>query len=317
MSELGRLLAEAREARALSHADVEAVTRIRQKYLEAMERGQFSALPSGATGRGLLRTYARFLGLDEAETLRRYAVESGDAGETTPMAEPGHPRLLDYRPVEVRLMDSRPRFAWLLPALGVLLLLAAIGGGVWWLNRNPGWNPLAAFGPAPTATSTPQPPIATRPLPLPTAAIPPPTMTAPAPLPTSDLLPLPTPTVPATVTPTPRPSATPEVTSRLALTVRITQRAWLRIQVDGATALEDTLEAGQTRTWEASRTITLRTGNAGGVNLLLNGQDLGAAGGAGQVVERSWTSEGGNVSEIAVGTITPTLRPTSTPTPTG
>ena len=39
MSELGRLLSEARTAKGRSLADVEAATRIRQKYLEALENG--------------------------------------------------------------------------------------------------------------------------------------------------------------------------------------------------------------------------------------------------------------------------------------
>ena len=69
MSDLGRLLSEARAAKGWSYADVEAATRIRQKYLEALESGNFDALPGGAIGRGFLRNYSLFLGLDAEETV--------------------------------------------------------------------------------------------------------------------------------------------------------------------------------------------------------------------------------------------------------
>ena len=64
MSELGRLLYEARTAKQLSLADIEAVTRIRQRYLEALENGDYASLPRGTVARGFVRTYAAYLGLD-------------------------------------------------------------------------------------------------------------------------------------------------------------------------------------------------------------------------------------------------------------
>jgi len=137
------------------------------------------------------------------------------------------------------------------------------------------------------------------------------------PTPTSDLLPLPTPTVPPTITPTPRPTATPEVVaSIIVLDMSIPQRAWVRVVVDGQIVEESTLETGTTRSWEANDSISVRTGNGGGVNLTLNGEDLGPMGKVGQVVERTWIVDQGQVTEAMTGTPTPTLVPTFTPTPT-
>jgi hypothetical protein len=64
----------------------------------------------------------------------------------------------------------------------------------------------------------------------------------------------------------------------------------------------------------AEQAITLRTGNAGGIRLTLNGEDLGTMGGVGEVVERTWIVDQGEVSE-AIGP-TPTSLPTATPTAT-
>jgi hypothetical protein len=140
-------------------------------------------------------------------------------------------------------------------------------------------------------------------------------------MPTSDLLPLPTPTLPPTITPTPRPTATPEVVARIALTVRISQRAWLRVTSDGAVVLEGILEPEQSQSWEAINSLKVLTGNAGGVDLVLNGAEMGKMGNVGQVIERSWVVERGQVNEQAPTTGTGTPAPTQalprTPTPSG
>ena len=142
------------------------------------------------------------------------------------------------------------------------------------------------------------------------------------PTPTSDLLPLPTPTVPPTITPTPRPTATPEVTTGISLTVSVlqNQKAWVRVVVDGEVAEENTLSGGTTRSWEANSSLTIRTGNGGGVGLVLNGEDLGRMGAVGQVVERTWVIDQGEVTEAATGAPTQTKAPAkkpATPTPAG
>ncbi len=324
MSELGRLLAEARVAKELSLADVEAVTRIRQKYIEALEAGNYAALPRGAVARGFLRTYARFLGVDPEETLRRYMQESGDTGEEVSIAEPGKPRLVDYRAVEVELMDTRPNLSWLRWVIGPLVI-AAVGVAIWLLlNGSLGWNPLAVLAPAPTATPVVSLPRASATPPQAAIAAPkPPTVTAPPaptvlPMPTSDLLPLPIPTTEPTVTPTPRPTATSEVVGRLTVMMQVTQMAWVEVTVDGSkVVLGENFKAGEVRTWEARRSVTVRTGNASGVNLTLNGKELGAMGKINEVIERTWVvAEGGQVTEAA-GTVTPTPKPTLTPTPAG
>ncbi len=312
MSELGRLLCEARTAKEVSLADVEAVTRIRQKYLEALETGEYSRLPRGTVARGFLRTYAAYLGLDVDATLQQYTQESGDACDEVLIAEPGKPRLADYRPLEVELADERPPASWW-PWLAALAITIVLGTTGWWfLNRYPGSNLFRAFGPAPTVTATNTP---TRWV---VTATPEPTNTPaePLPMPTSGLFTLPTPTVPASPTPTPRPTMTPEVVAHISLEVRTTQRSWLRVTVDDQTPEEGMLAADQSRTWDADESIVLRTGNAGGVSLILNGEDLGTMGGIGEVAERSWIVDQNGITETTFGTVAPTTSPLPTPSPT-
>ncbi len=90
---LGQLLQEAREARALTLDEVERRTRIRVKYLEALESGDISLLPSTTHAKGFLRNYAQFLQLDANELVARFGEITGvgTAPVTTLTAAPGPP----------------------------------------------------------------------------------------------------------------------------------------------------------------------------------------------------------------------------------
>lgn len=64
MFDIGASLAAARETRGYSLADAERLTNVRQKYLSALERADFDALPGRTYARAFLRTYASALGLE-------------------------------------------------------------------------------------------------------------------------------------------------------------------------------------------------------------------------------------------------------------
>jgi cytoskeleton protein RodZ len=64
MFEIGNSLREARTRRRIEIAQAEQVTKIRGKYLRALEDEQFGLLPAQTYIKGFLRTYADYLGLD-------------------------------------------------------------------------------------------------------------------------------------------------------------------------------------------------------------------------------------------------------------
>ena len=71
--ELCRLLRAARERRSMTIEDIARVTRIPDHSLRRLEAGEFEDLPGDVFVRGFLRSYARCVGLDAADVLRRYA----------------------------------------------------------------------------------------------------------------------------------------------------------------------------------------------------------------------------------------------------
>lgn len=64
MRTVGVILKEARLAKGLTLEEVELATKIRAKFLAAMESDDFSRLPTPAVTRGFVNNYADFLGLD-------------------------------------------------------------------------------------------------------------------------------------------------------------------------------------------------------------------------------------------------------------
>jgi hypothetical protein len=64
MFEIGNSLREARMRQGLDYPQVELATKIRAKYIRALEEEEFEILPSGTYIKGFMRSYADFLGLD-------------------------------------------------------------------------------------------------------------------------------------------------------------------------------------------------------------------------------------------------------------
>ena len=77
MDSLGTFFREAREAQGLSLQDVGTSTRIQEFYLNALEEEQFDSLPQKVFTKGFVRTYAKTLGLDEEEAVRRFTISAG------------------------------------------------------------------------------------------------------------------------------------------------------------------------------------------------------------------------------------------------
>jgi cytoskeleton protein RodZ len=281
MSELGRRLHEAREARGLTPAELEAATRVRQKFILDLESGQFSDLPPAIYVRGQLRTLAAFLGLDPGELIALYE-------EEVPAVEPSPPPQILAQPlVPPRRFD---------PELFVgIVLLVAVVAVLGWVFRSY-IQPLADATPTPTLTLTLQ-------------------ATA---TPTETLLPTATETLPppsVTPRPTDTPSITPSPTSAVGailLTVTITDTSWVRVLADGDQVFQGTVQPGESQTWGARQAIAIRVGNAGGVKVTVNGVEQPSLGPPGMVVDRAWVLS----PDGSIVSLTPPPVGTATATPT-
>lgn len=78
----------------------------------------------------------------------------------------------------------------------------------------------------------------------------------------------------------------------LNLELKVIERTWLQISVDDSVAADHIFESGMARNWRALNKFQLHIGNAAGVRLILNGQDLGRLGNSGQVIKIDLTENG-------------------------
>lgn len=84
---LGDVLRAAREARGVDLARVERDTKIRVRYLSALERGDFRELPGSVYTKGFLRNYGSYLGLDTEYLVDLYRLESSAAPVERPTVQ--------------------------------------------------------------------------------------------------------------------------------------------------------------------------------------------------------------------------------------
>jgi cytoskeletal protein RodZ len=118
---LGQMLREAREAKRWDIARAERETRIRARYLVALEQGDYRDLPSTVYTRGFVQNYARFLGLDPDLCLDLYRLEA------TPDAAP-RPAITAPRPVALRRRGTLILTRGRVIAVTLVVLVVALGG---------------------------------------------------------------------------------------------------------------------------------------------------------------------------------------------
>ncbi len=146
MPSIGETLREARMRQRLDIADVESRTKIRAKYLRALENEEFGMLPGPTFVKTFLRTYAEMLGLDPHVLVEEYRAhyEGEDELELQPLG-PTSSAARERR----RGPRLGPGSVALLALVAVLGVLLAIG-----LASDDGGDDDAAEAPETTAERT-------------------------------------------------------------------------------------------------------------------------------------------------------------------
>lgn len=300
MDELGSLLREAREAKGLTLAEVQDEIRISSKYLEALENGQYEALPSQVHVKGYLRNYARFLNLDPKPLVDRYELNkdsrpqaAADQGLKDDPAldsiEP-IPDQVFFDPVNVELSgggrSSSGSTQRLIIIVALLITLALVANRFLPMLTRSGDNSsevltssiqdvVSNIANEPTPVSTPTSDTSIIP-----GAGDPITSTS-----RNDAIEIPT------LTPT-RPTL-PVTLESIQLRLDVTERTWMRVTIDGEVVFEGLARNGdEPYFWDAQEEAQLLTGNAIGIFVTINDIELGRLGGRGEVVEETWTATG-------------------------
>ncbi len=264
MDNLGEFLRQQRENKHVSVEELATRTRIAVRFIKLIEENQFDQLPNVVSAKGFLRNYARCLGLDETPILNRFS-EAIQPAEAPPVESPKE-NVLSY--IQRKQPDRLPFPLWAaLSVLGVILLFLALA------FLMPKHRQAAPPPPAPEEIPASDPaPSEPSPIPSPegeaTLSGPPP----PAPTPSS---------APGPSLHQQEASAAPRV-----LLIEAVESSWIHVTIDGTETKEALLQPNDKVRWEAKEKFLLTVGNAGGVRVSLDGQDIGPLGPSGRVVKK-------------------------------
>ena len=293
MAGLGAYLSHLREEHGPSIEELARVTRVAPRFLEALEREDFAALPAPVFTKGYIRAYCQALGVPADEALARYRESAQIPVPATPVLVSAARSTDDGRRTRGTLLLS---FV-LLVGFGVALFAVALflQSGRPEIGARPAAPPVPSVRPdVKTAATLPSAePPAKSPVPPTTPEVPPPAAPPPSAPSTSALSPLAAP-VPTAPKPAPAPAAAVEppplqlgsVVSPYRLVARTVESTWLRVRTDDGRATEETIPAGEVREWISNRPFIVTVGNAAGVTLELNGQKLPPPGARGAGISR-------------------------------
>jgi hypothetical protein len=162
--EIGNSLREARVRQQLELGEVELATKIRARYLRALEEESFDALPAQTYVKGFLRTYADYLGLDGQLYVDEFNSRYGVDGDEP--REPVVARRTSYVSKQHRGLERR----WIAFALAGIAALVVFVVAAWKIGGN-GNEQIPNLAPTTTGRSkkalppaTPTKRVATRPV---------------------------------------------------------------------------------------------------------------------------------------------------------
>jgi len=303
MISVGETLRRERLRRNLDLEKISQELKISIRMLEAIEGEQFDRLPGGVFAKSFVRQYAQLLGLDEEEMAAEVQRILRPESEPLPAAETAR---ADIAPIalpkveEWRSVGGRRNWSSFLPSavlVVVVMLLCSAVYAYWQRTHRPvsARNIPAHAQPAPDAQPVPytapaapaagQPAEAAAPQPSNQPVAQPPVSAKPAvqtPPPAAQAV------IPA-ASPTPQQAATP---GAVHVELTATEAAWVLVRADGKYLFSGTLDPNQSRTVDANTSVLLWLGNAGGVDVALNGKPLGSLGPKGQVRTYQLTSGG-------------------------
>lgn len=276
---VGDILRGEREKQGLTIEDIARETSIRDIYLEAIEKGDYDALPGDVYAKGFIRNYSRFLQIDGDALLDKYDEErninkvvqpvdqpqepevksSGHslfgrskARELNPAQEPVRKPAQNPQPVQPKknlfaagdaYRDSleREEKSGSKKFMILLGIMFVFLGGVYIAFMDDGTENAPKQETVKVETATPAP--------------------------------------------------VEKKYDGVEITAKALENCWISVKVDGQPAFEGTIEKGKEMSWQGKENVDILAGNAGGIQITFNGKDVGTLGQMGQVEERSFKKD--------------------------
>ena len=282
----GVSLKRERELRGISLAEISKTTKISVRLLEAIEKDRFDILPEGVFRKSFIKSYAKYLGMNEEQILHEYDLQVQPSAASQPAPE---------KPaVSFRSSSAESKRALSL-TFGILLVLLAVGLGFWYFTRASRKEEVAppATQVAPAAQAPAERPHTETTLPAASAATPFQTqVTSPPPASTSGVAgqavsPAGDPStlkVLGELAKKPEPPAPVETegSSTLELTVEAQDAAWISVKSGENILFSGLMNPSDLKKFSLQAPLKVTVGNAGGVRFQVNGQVFASLGKAGE-----------------------------------
>lgn len=270
MENPGEYLKREREQREVPLSKIAESTRVPLKFLDALEADDFDSLPHPAFVKGYIKSYCKFLGLDETDAVLRYELflrERSGGAEEEKAGEAKKKQFNRFSPS--RISDgstaSGPFSAgYIVTAAAVLAAVAVI---YYYTSSPKNTAPLPEEAPVPAAAA-------------PEASVTEAASQQAAPA-----------NEQASAKPADGAGRAPETSpaglpgEKHSLTVSATEMSWVKVAIDDEEPFDVVLRAGEKVSWKASRAFYLVVGNAGGVALNFDGEEMAGLGASGEVVK--------------------------------
>jgi len=265
MEPVGKLLKEKRLEKGLILDDVADVTKIRKKYLEALESGNYGEIPDKVYTKSFLKIYSEFLGIDRVYVLKRYLDEVSQEDSIIAPKQYNQKSFGERNFPKEKTRNNR-LFSVL---IGVLVIAMLVWGFIFIKGRSK--NGIVAENKT-TLTNIEEKSNQELPVVPPVVEIP---------------------------EEVPNPA---HIYDKLILQLNATSRVWISATSDQTSVDQFTLNAGVSKSIEATKKIKLNIGNAGGLRININGFDLNSLGNSGETIDLEITLSPGK--SIQVVTIT-------------
>jgi len=277
---LGKYLRDQRESRKISLREVSKNTRVREYILKAIEENQTDLLPAATYVKGFLLAYAKYLRLDPNDILLRY--ERDLKGEP---AVPPSPQPVKSKQKAPATPPSKPKqkFLWNTKQTWVVAGVIVASFVIFFFfspySSNPPMEPLPEKSVEEKLRVAPAPPA-----------------------PATTHLSEENRTVEEKKSPVPSPPIAAATSAQekksFSVTLKATEETWVSLQVDDQPEKEMIFKPRDGISVQTANRIRLKLGNAGGVDLILNGKPLGKFGKSGEVVTLVFTPQGVEVNPV-------------------
>lgn len=288
METIGEHLKRVRKTCGYSLEDVAQVTKINPRYLDAIENDEFAKIPGETFLQGFLRSYARFLGINEKEIVgrlkesKRLETPSGELHNPAEEVKDGR-KTISITPERLKIILP---FGAGLVALLVIVILFAGGRETTSIQSSKAAEEVKEVS-------------ATRQMPE-----------------VKEMSAEPADTQPAQAA---QPGqAMQSAAAPLSLRLKAKELTWLQVEIDGKGIREALLRPGEEVLYSGERKIGMTLGNAGGVDAVINGKTQEPFGKSGEVVRGIMITKAGvtkgaaggkEPSDILPGASTPLMNP--------